>query len=107
MAITRSKSQIKNESFFTKIRSAIFSSYGFPIIISLSFIAIMFVVFRMKSIELDYKITEVNKSIKMSDEENKELKAKRAQLMSIKNLTKLAKRYNLKEARQKQIIIIP
>jgi len=51
------------KSFGEKIKGFIFSSQGFPLLLMFSVISVLFVLFRMKSVELDYKITEVNKKI--------------------------------------------
>ena len=95
------------KSFGEKIKGFIFSSQGFPLLLMFSVISVLFVLFRMKSVELDYKITEVNKEISRSRVEQKELSAKKAGLLSVNNLRKLAKRYKLKQPSQAQIIVIP
>jgi hypothetical protein len=61
----------------------------------------------MKGVELDYKITAVNKDIEKVVLDNKELKAKKARLLSVKRLRKLASKYDLKQPKQKQIIVLP
>tara|TARA_Y100000780_G_scaffold232593_1_gene268195 strand:+ start:50523 stop:50735 length:213 start_codon:yes stop_codon:yes gene_type:complete len=68
---------------------------------------ILFVLIRMKGIEQDYKFNEVAKTLKIKQIENKELKADRARMLSVKNLKGFAKRFNLKEPDEKHIIIIP
>ena len=65
------------------------------------------VLFRMKSLELDYKISAKSKSINKVLIKNKEFKANKAKLLSTKNLRKMAKRHKLKGPSQKQIIVIP
>lgn len=95
------------KSFGEKIKNFIFSSQGFPLILMFSVISVLFVLFRMKSVELDYKITEVNKKISKSRLEQKELGAKKAGLLSVNNLRKLAKKYKLKQPAQSQVIVIP
>ena len=67
---------------------------------------ILFVLFRMKSIEMDYKISSMNKDIEKVVLENKELGAVKAKLLSVRNLKKMAKKYDLKQPKQKQIIVI-
>ena len=84
-----------------------FSSQGFSILFVLSTIAIFLVLFRMKTVELDYEITRVRGLVKKARMEGKELSAKRARMLSIKNLRIMAKKYNLNEPKQKQIIVIP
>lgn len=61
----------------------------------------------MKGVELDYKITSVNKDIEKVVLDNKELKAKKARLLSVKRLRTLASKYDLKQPKQKQIIVLP
>ena len=61
----------------------------------------------MKTVELDYEITRVNDLIKKARMEGKDLGAKRARMLSVKNLRVMAKKYNLNEPKQNQIIVIP
>lgn len=61
----------------------------------------------MKGIEQDYKFNELTKKIKVQKIENKELKAQRARMLSIKRLKAYSKKFNLKEPDEKHIIIIP
>ena len=69
--------------------------------------AILFVLFRMKSVEIDYKVSDVNKDIEKVMLENKELKAKKAKMLSVKSLKKMAKNHGLSQPKQDQIIVIP
>jgi cell division protein FtsL len=89
------------------IKKALFSTQGLPLILTFAVIGILFVLFRMKGVELDYKTTEVNKKIEKVTLENKELKAKKARLLSIKRLRRLANKYGLSQPKQEQIIVIP
>jgi hypothetical protein len=43
------------KSFGEKVKGFIFSSQGFPLLLMFSVISVLFVLFRMKSVELDYK----------------------------------------------------
>ena len=95
------------KSFGEKLKGFIFSSQGFPLLLMFSVLGVLFVLFRMKSVELDYKITGVNKQISRHRIEQKELAAKKAGLLSVNNLRKLAKRYKLNQTAQNQIIVIP
>ena len=61
----------------------------------------------MKSIELDYKMSDKTKKVEKISIKNKEIKASKARLLSTKSLRRMAKRHRLKEPSQKQIIIIP
>lgn len=90
-----------------KVKGAIFSSNGFPLFLSFATLAILFVLFRMKGIEIDYKISALDKDIQQVSMENKELKARKARLMSVKNLRAMASRYNFAQPREQQILVIP
>jgi cell division protein FtsL len=70
-------------------------------------IGILFVVFRMKSVELDYKMVELNQEISKKKLIEKELEATKAGLLSTNSLRELAKKYDLKPPKQNQIILIP
>ena len=91
----------------TRVRELLFSANIFPLILVLTMLGILFVLFRMKGVETDYKIASLNKNIEKVVLENKELKAKRAKLMSAGKLKNFAKKYDLQQPRQKQIIVIP
>ena len=90
-----------------KVSDILFSSRGFPLFLSFSFLAILFVLFRMKNVEIDYKITKANKDIDKVAMDNKELKAKKARLLSSDKLRKLASVHHLDQPKQDQIIVIP
>lgn len=97
----------KGSSAGSSFKEIIFSNQVFPFVLTFFIIALLFVLFRMKGVELDYKITSVNKDIERVTLDNKELKAKKARLLSVKRLRKMAVKYGLKRPRQKQIIILP
>ena len=92
------------KNFFNKY---VLTSQTFPLICVLGTLGVMFVLFRMKGIEQDYRFSDLSKKIKIEETENKELKAERARMLSIKNLKGFAKKYKLKEPNEKRIIIIP
>ena len=98
------RSTKNQENVFKRI---FLSSQGLPIFALLALLTIGFVVFRMKSIDYDYRTNEVNTSLEREHIENKDLKAKRARLLSTRNLHELAKKYNLTEPSQKQIVVVP
>lgn len=106
MAQTK-KSTTPKVSLGKKIKDVIFSSQGFPIFLSFTTLAILFVLFRMKNIEMDYKITHTNREIEKVILDNKELKAKKAKLLSADKLRKLAAIHNLDQPKQEQIIVVP
>ncbi len=78
-----------------------------PIFLSLILLSFLLVLFRMKSLELDYKTGEIKKEMTRVVSTNKDLKAKRAKLLGVENLRELASRHNLKEPKQNQIIVVP
>lgn len=90
-----------------KFKSVFFSAQGMPIILCLITIAILFVLFRMKGIEMNYQITTLDKDVEKVRVEGKELKAKKAKMLSINNLRKMAKAHDLAQPKQNQIIVIP
>lgn len=98
--------QEPRRGIFYKIRSFFFSSQILPIVLTMFVILILFVLFRMKGVELSYKINDINKDIDQAVLENKEIKAKRASLLSVNRLHKLSKKYKLSSPKQEQIIVI-
>jgi len=90
-----------------KGKAMLFSTQGFPIFLSFIVMAVLFILFRMKGVELDYEMIKVEKNIASLTLENKELKAREAKLLSAKRLRKVAKDYKLAEPGEKQIIVIP
>lgn len=97
----------KSISPLQSLKHFIFSNQVFPFVLTFFVLGLLFVLFRMKGVELDYKITSVNKDIEKVVLDNKELKAKKARLLSVKRLRKLASKYDLKQPKQKQIIVLP
>ena len=104
MASKKSSEKIQLGS---KIKEIIFSSQGFPIFLSFTTLAILFVLFRMKNIEMDYTISKTNREIEKVIMDNKELKAKKARMLSADKLRKLAMAHRLDQPKQDQIIVIP
>lgn len=108
MAVVRKRRvAVKNKPFVTKAKKIVFSSQGFPLLLSFAILGILFVLFRMKGVELDYKVTNVNKDIERAVLESKELKARKAKLLSSKKLRGMARKYGLSQPKQEQIIVIP
>jgi len=89
------------------IRKVLFNSQGFPIFLVCTVLAILFVLFRMKVVELDYGINDLNKKIDQVRIDQKELNAQKSRLLSVKNLRNMAARHNLNQPRRDQIIVIP
>ncbi len=90
-----------------KLKEIIFSSQGFPIFLSFTTLAVLFVLFRMKNVEMDYKISKSNRDIEKVLLDNKELKAKNARMLSTDKLRRLASIHHLDQPKQDQIIVIP
>lgn len=101
------KKTIEKSLYGQKIKEIIFSSQGFPIFLSFTTLAILFVLFRMKNVEMDYKISKANRDIEKVLLDNKELKAKNARMLSTDKLRRLADLHNLDQPKQDQIIVIP
>ncbi len=89
------------------LRGFLFHSKFFPIIFLSAFLGVLLVLFRMKSVEQDYSINNIDSETREISYTNKDLKAKKASRLSVKNLQTLAKKYNLESPKQKQIIVIP
>lgn len=78
-----------------------------PLIFAITVIGILFVLVRMKGIEQDYKLNEIQKIVDVHKIKNKELKALRARELSVKKLKAYAKQFDLQEPDDKRIIVIP
>lgn len=94
-------------SFKTLMKRLLFSSEGLPIVLTITVLAVLFVLVRMKSVEQAYTKNDLSKQIKKSKYINKELQARKAKLLSVKNLRKMARKNHLKEPSQAQVIVIP
>ncbi len=90
-----------------KVKSIVFSSQMLPLLLAFLFLSILFVLFRMKGVELNYTILDAQHSLENVKYENKALKAKRARLLSTENLKGMAAKHNLNQPGTKQIIVIP
>ena len=90
-----------------RIKAIIFSSQGFPLLLTFSVIGMLFVLFRMKGVELDYEMINVNRDLNKVLLENKTLRAQKAEELSVKRLRSLAQKYDLNQPKQEQIIVIP
>lgn len=101
------KSSASKIQLGTKMKEIIFSHQGFPIFLSFTTLAILFVLFRMKNVEMDYKISKSNRDIEKVLLDNKELKAKNARMLSTDKLRRLASAHHLDQPKQDQIIVIP
>tara|TARA_R110002049_G_scaffold260900_1_gene436983 strand:+ start:4170 stop:4490 length:321 start_codon:yes stop_codon:yes gene_type:complete len=106
MATVRRKAK-SSQNLIDKTKAIFFSSRGFPIILTFTVLAILFVLFRMKTVELDYQVNYLNKEIEEIVVENKDLKARKAKLMSVDKLRAMAQRHGLSQPKQNQIIVVP
>lgn len=104
--MARGKSKISFE-WLGNIKEALLSSTGLPFFLTFTTIAVLFVLFRMKNVEKDYQITQANKNIEKVMLDNKELKAKKARMLSSEKLRRLASMHHLEQPKQDQIIVIP
>ncbi len=107
MARSTRKSKKDDLAIFARLKSIFTSTQGFPIFLTLTVLAVMFVLFRMKSVEMDYQLADINREVDQVTLYNKELKAQRAQLLSVNRLRELASRHNFKQPRKDQIIVVP
>ena len=73
----------------------------------MSILGVLLVLFRMKSVEQDYKINKIEKEKKTLKLKNRALKAKKAKQLSVENLQKIAENHNLERPKREQIIVIP
>lgn len=89
-----------------KIGKLTSNSRVLPLVLLYLCLAISFVLFRMKNVEMDYKIHDLSKDIQKSTVDGKDVRAKKASLLSTDRLKKLAKDFDLKEPKQNQVILI-
>lgn len=89
-----------------RIGKVAFSSKVMPLILLYLCLAISFVLFRMKNVEMDYRIHDLSKDIQKGVVDGKDIRAKKATLLSSDRLKKLAKEFDLKEPKQNQVILI-
>lgn len=70
-------------------------------------LASLFLMFRLKNVELDYEIAAITKQIDLIKTENRDLHARRARLLSSENLKKLAWKLGFVEPKAEKIIVVP
>lgn len=104
MALRNKKNQSIRDN---KVIQTLFSPTVLPFTLTFSCMAVLFVTIRMKSIEQAYQFNGLSQQINKAVVQNKELKAQRARLLSVKNLHAFAEKFNLKEPGPEQIILIP
>lgn len=88
-------------------KEKLFNSKTVPLIFAIAVIAASYVLIRMKSLEQDYQSEAIRKELSKVSLQNKELKAKKAEQISIQKLQQFSKDHNLEEPKSKQIIVIP
>lgn len=103
----RSRAKKKENKIVGYFKRVVFSAQGLPILLTMTTIAVLLVLFRMKGVEQDYAFNKQNKIKEKLLFEQKELQAKKAKSLSIKNLRKIAKKFNLRTPGQSQVIVIP
>lgn len=104
MAVRNKKNHSLREN---KVFQTLFSPTVLPFTLTFSCMTVLFVTIRMKSIEQAYQLNGLNQQIEKVVVRNKELKAQRARMLSVKNLHAFAEKFNLKEPGPEQIILIP
>ena len=97
----------KKVNIFVKTFDYIQNSQSMPIIFAFFVIGILFVLIRMKGIEQDYKLNEIEKQVKIHKIKNKELKAIRARELSVKKLKAYARKFKLSEPDEHRVIVVP
>lgn len=97
----------KKNTLIQKSKEFIVNSKTLPFIFMFSVIGILFVVIRMKGIEQDYKLNEIQRLVRIHKIKNKELKAVKAKELSVKKLRAYAKKFKLSEPDEKRIIVVP
>jgi uncharacterized membrane protein len=75
--------------------------------LAFALIGVFYVLIRMKGVEQDYALNQIQKKFDRASLENKELKAMKANQLSVKNLRGISDKYLLTEPDQNQIIVIP
>ncbi|MBI2521532.1 MAG: hypothetical protein HYV97_14030 [Bdellovibrio sp.] len=96
---------IKKKKLFKD--SKIFSSKILLIFMAAIGLASLFLMFRLKNVELDYEIAAITKQIDLIKTENRDLHARRARLLSSENLKKLAWKLGFVEPKAEKIIVVP
>lgn len=92
---------------FKQIIPKVFTTHSLPLILTFTAIGLLYVLFRMKSIEQEYKFSQISTQTQEEKSVEKDLKAKRARLLSSKNLREIANKQSLNEPGENQIIVIP
>ncbi|MCB9094658.1 MAG: hypothetical protein H6621_06265 [Halobacteriovoraceae bacterium] len=75
-------------------------------LVAFGLVGFLYIYSRMQCVEMDYATNEVRKDVEKINLVNKELKAKKAKMLSVKNLRSFATKYDLKVPKHEQIIVI-
>lgn len=73
----------------------------------LTVMGVLFVYVRMKGIEQDYALNRLDKEFARHSQKNKELKAMKANYLSVKNLQKMSEKYQFKQPDPGKVIVVP
>jgi len=90
-----------------KVIQTLFNPTVLPFTLTFACMAVMFVTIRMKSIEQAYQLDGLDTAVEKAVVQNKELKAQRARMLSVRRLREIAEKFSLKEPGPEQIILIP
>ena len=96
---------IKKKKIFKN--SKLFSSKIFVFFFVAISLASLFLMFRLKNVELDYEIAAITKRIDQLKTENRDLHAKKAKLLSSENLKKYAWKLGFVEPKSDKILVVP
>jgi len=99
----RRKSTAKTDQFSLV---NVLSHKAFHYLILILFAAGSFVFVRMKTLEVRYKVSKVQKTFRKIEDENKILKAKKAELLAPNRMRKLANEFDLHTPKEEQVIVI-
>ncbi len=92
------------------VKNTINQEFDLTLYIHLFIVAILSIALiytRMKCVEMGYELNTLEQEIKKKNIETKEFKANKANLLSSENLNMLARKHQLFEPDQTQIIVIP
>ncbi len=77
-----------------------------PLVFFVGFFSFLFVLIRMKNVDQDYEYNNLIIEIEDKILENKELKAKKAKLLTVENLKKIGQKNSLMPPKEDQVIVI-
>jgi cell division protein FtsL len=89
------------------LKLPLFKNQWIVLTVLFSLTALSLIFFRMRQVEFDYQHDELAKKIEKAYQKEKALKAEKAQLLSVKNLSNIAKKFSFERPRENQVIVIP